>query len=37
MNRNKKSRLTLGAKLFMVAIFACLFASAWIFKAAIYG
>ena len=33
----KKSRVTLGAKLFMVAIFACLFASAWIFKAAIYG
>ncbi|MCB4843287.1 hypothetical protein LHV18_22015 [Providencia rettgeri] len=33
----RKSRVTLGAKLFMVAIFACLFASAWIFKAAIYG
>ncbi|PCQ37967.1 MULTISPECIES: hypothetical protein [Providencia] len=33
----KKSRVTLGAKLFMVAIFACLFASAWIFKVAIYG
>ncbi|EJD6541554.1 hypothetical protein U7S25_004281, partial [Providencia rettgeri] len=33
----KKSRVTLGAKLFIVAIFACLFASAWIFTEAIYG
>ncbi|MGO2336745.1 hypothetical protein [Providencia sp.] len=33
----KKSRVTLGAKLFMLTIFACLFASAWIFIEAIYG
>ena len=35
--KRKYPNLTLGAKLFMVAVFACLFASAWIFKAAIYG
>ncbi len=35
--KRKYPNLTLGAKLFMVAIFACLFASAWIFIEAIYG
>ncbi|MDD9339383.1 MAG: hypothetical protein PV362_06925 [Providencia heimbachae] len=33
----KKSRVTLGAKLFMAAIFICLIAAILIFKAAIYG
>ncbi|HEC8328508.1 TPA: hypothetical protein RG647_RS09040 [Providencia rettgeri] len=33
----KKSRVTLGAKLFMAAIFACLIAGILVFKAAIYG
>ncbi len=35
--KRKHLNLTLGAKLFIVAIFACLFASAWIFMEAIYG
>ncbi len=35
--KRERLNLTLGAKLFMVAIFACLFASAWIFIEAIYG
>lgn len=35
--KRKYPNLTIEAKLFMVAIFACLFASAWIFKVAIYG
>lgn len=37
MMKRKYPNLTLGAKLFMLAIFACLFASVWIFKVEIYG
>lgn len=35
--KRKYPNLTIGVKLFMVAIFSCLFASAWIFIEAIYG
>lgn len=35
--KRKYPNLTIGAKLFMVAIFVCLIAAILVFKAAIYG
>lgn len=35
--KRKYPNLTIGSKLFMVAVFACLIAGILVFKAAIYG